>query len=309
MFKLQNKLLFTICKYKTRNDVCFILYKSMSIVQNNGQNLKKCNYHHDALDVYTNTLILENSSKWKTKWKTDNNFSTTKKLSKCESNSILKLWDDPIHLLKHLQQCLDGYCEVSESALTQFMLTMSKHGQINGLELIEKLNEKYDYSIKKSELQMHLAEAYWINGDLDNMFKHLETLYQIESTKVNYVLEPIIHTIVKSRGGASIVMVLKFVNSIVIKYNDHHPMSILWKYLFLSELYNDNLEADNLMQQNSKLIMYIKYLVPTITKYMLKKHNINCVQRMMAILLTHNQMETYQWIIRILFEYYCEYFL
>lgn len=307
MFRLRSKLIFSIFKYETRNDLCLILHKNMSAVQSNGHKLKKsiCNYHYDALDVYTNTLILENVSKWKT----DNNFSTTNKLAKCQSNSIFKSCDDPDHLLKYLQQCLDGYCKVSESVLTQFMLTMSKHGQINGLELIEKLNAKYDYCIKKSELQMHLAEAYWINGDLNNMFKHFVILYQTESAKVNHVLDPIIYTIVKSRGGASVVMVIQFVNSIVIKYEDHHPMCILWKYLFLSELYNDNLEADKLMRQNSHLMEHIKYLVPIITKNMLKKHKIDCVQRLMIILLKHNQMKTYQWILRSLFEYYCEYFI
>lgn len=306
MFRLRNKLLFSIFKYKTRNDLCLILHKNISAVKDNRHKLKKsiCYYHHDALDVYTNTLILENISKWKI----DNNSLTTNKLAKCQSNSVFNSCDNPDHLLNYLQQCLDGYSKVSESVLIQFMFIMSKHGQINGLKLIEKLNAKYDYRIKKSELQMNLAEAYWINGDLDNMFKHFMTLYQTESTKVNHVLDSIIYTIVKSHGGASVVMVLKFVNSIVTKYEDHYPMCILWKYLFLSELYSDNLEADKLLHQNSHLLEHLIYLIPIITKNMLKKHKIDYIQRIMIILLKHNQMKTYQWILKSLFDYYCEYF-
>jgi len=186
------------------------------------------------------------------------------------------------------------------------MLTMARHGRINGLILIEKLNTKYDYCIKKSELQMHLAEAYWTNGNLDNMFRIFEIVYSSESMKVNYILDPIIYTIVKSRSGASVIMVSKFVKSVVRKYGDHHPMCILWKHLFLSELYDDNLDAEKLMQQNSNLIENIQYFVPNITRNILCKHRIDCVQRLMIMLLKYNRMEHYQWILRSLFEYYCE---
>lgn len=307
MFTSRSNLLFNVCSkcniYKTSYFNFLFKYKSTSSAeQDNGHRLLNksiCHYHHDALDVFTNTVISENVNKWK-----KFNCLAPNELSKTKTNSILELCDDPDHLIQYLQQCLDGCCKVSESILTRFMLTMARHGRINGLVLIEKLNAKYDYFIVKSELQMHLAEAYWSNGNLDSMFRIFETVYLTKSTKVNYVLEPIIHTIVKSRGSASVVMVSKFVKSIVVKYGDHQPMCILWKHLFLSELYDDNLDADKLTKQNSNLMENIQYLVPSITRNMLEKHRIDCVQRLMMLLLKHNRIDHYQWILRSLFEYY-----
>lgn len=306
MFRMRNMLLFNICsKCETSKSLVYLNLasnKNTFSVKGNAHKSEKpiCNYHHDAMDAFTNSIILENMMKWKT----DNFVTTNNRLPKVKSDSMFELCDDPDHLTTYLQQCLDGYSQVSESALNQFRLTMARHGKINGLVLIERINEKYGNCIKKSELQMNFAEAYWANGNLYSMFKIFETFYSIESTKVNYVLDPIIHTIVKSHGVASVVMVSKFVNSIVVKYGDYHPMCILWKYLFLSELYNDNLEAEKLIRQNTKLIENIQYLTPALTKKMLKAHKINCVQRIMIILLKHKRMEPYQWILRSLFEYY-----
>lgn len=311
MFTSRSKLLFYVCSKcdirKTSHLNFLFKHKCTSSAERNNKrellNKSICHYHHDALDMFTNAVISENVNKWK-----KFNCLASNKLSKTKANSILELCDDPDHLIGYLQQCLDGYCKVSESILAQFMLTMAKHGRINGLVLIEKLNAKYDYYIVKSELQMHLAEAYWSNGNLDCMFRIFETVYPTESTKVNYVLEPIIHTIVTSRGSASVVMVSKFVKSIIVKYGDHYPMCVLWKHLFLSELFDDNLDAEKLLRQNSNLIKNIQYLVPSITRNMLQKHRIDCVQRLMMLLLKHNKIDHYQWILSSLFEYYCEYF-
>lgn len=309
MFRFRNMLLFNICsKCETSKSLLYLNLasnKNTFAVKGNAHKSEKpiCNYHHDALDAFTNSLVLENMMKWKS----DNFVSTNYKLSKVKSDSISVLCDDPDHLTTYLQQCLDGHSQVSESALNQFRLTMTRHGKINGLVLIERLNEKYGNYIKKSELQMNFAQAYWINGNLYHMFKIFETFYPVESTNVNYVLDPIIHTIIKSHGVASLVMVSKFVNSIVVNYGDYHPMCILWKYLFLSELYNDNIEAEKLITQNINLLENIQYLAPALTKKMLKMHKIDSVQRIMIILLKHKRMEPYQWILRSLFEYYCEY--
>ncbi|XP_060848843.1 uncharacterized protein LOC132928292 [Rhopalosiphum padi] len=306
MFRLRNTLLFNICsKCETsKSFVCLnmISNKNTFTVDDKVHKLENsiCNYHHDALDVFTNSLVLENMMKWKS----DNFVSKNNKLLRVKSNSIFELCDDPDHLTTYLQQCLDGYSQVSESALNQFRLTMARHGKINGLVLIERLNKKYGNCIKESELQMNFAEAYWTNGNLHSMFKIFESSYSIESTKVNHVLEPIIHTIVKSHGAASVVMVSTFVNSIVIKYGDYHPMCILWKYLFLSELYNDNLEAEKLIQKNTNLIENVQYLIPALTRKLLKTHKIDYVQKILIILLKHKQMEPYQWILSSLFEYY-----
>lgn len=307
MFRLRNKLFFNInCSNCETSKVWLNLTLKKNTFSVEGKALKlekpNCDYHHDALDTFTNSIVLENMMKWKP----DNFVTTNKKLPKVKSNSVFELCDDPDHLITYLQQCLDGYSQVSESAINQFRLTMARHGKVRGLILIEGLNKKYGNCIKKSELQMNFAEAYWVNGNLYSMFKIFETFYPKESMKVNYVLEPIIHTIIKSHGGASLVMVSKFVKSIVIRYGDYHPMSILWKYLFLSELYNDNLEAEKLITQNTNLIENIQYLMPDLTRKMLKTHNIDCVQRIMIILLKHKRMEPYQWILRSLFEYYGE---
>lgn len=310
MFRSRIKLFFHVyfkCEISKNSSLNLLFnHKSMSsVVQDKEHKLNKsvCHYHYDALDVFTNTVISENIDKWKkVKCLAPNKFSKT------NINSVFKSCDDPDYLITYLQQCLDGYCKISKNVLTQFMLTMARHGRINGLVLIEELNAKYDYCIKKSELQMHLAEAYWTNGNLDNMFRIFEAVYLIESIKVNYVLEPIIHTIVKSRGSASVVMVSKFVKSIVVKYGNHHPMCILWKHLFLSELYDDNLDAEKLMRQNGNLMENIQYLLPNITRNMLQEHRIDCVQRLIMMLLKHNKLEHYQWILRSLFEYYCEYY-
>lgn len=312
MLKLPYKLLLNTCfMCQTLRNVCISmrLQKSSLASRDNEDNasLKKtiCNYHHDALDTYTNILVLENMTKWET-----NNFSSSNKLLKIKSRSLSnKLCDDPDQLVIYLQRCLDGHCKVTNSVLSQSMVTMAKYGRIDGLELIERANAKYDCCIKKNELKMNFAEAYWVNGDLLSMFNIFETMYPTESMKVNYVLDPIINTIVKSRGVASVVMVSKFVDNIVANYGDHNPLGILWKYLFLSELFDDNLEAEKIMQQNCYLIEHIQYLIPVITKNMLKIHKIDCVLRLMSMLLKHNQMESYQWILRTLFEYYCEYFV
>lgn len=309
MFRVHKKLLYNVCcELGTPKSLRLnlMLCKSFLAVQDYEQKLKSPivgSSSHDTLDMYTDTVILENVTKWQT-----NSLQTSKILSIMKSSSIFKACDDPDHLITYLQQCLDGNCKVSKSVLVQFMLTMAKHGRVNGLVLIEKLNVKYKYYIKKSEFQINFAEAYWINGNLDCMFKTFETFYPKESMKANYVLQPIIYTIVKSRGIASVVMVKKFANSVIMKHGDYHPMCILWKNLFLSELYNDNLEADKLLQKHRNLIEHIQYLVPVITNNMLKKHKVDCVQRLMMILLKYNQMSLYQWILRSLFEYYCKYF-
>ncbi|VVC38583.1 Hypothetical protein CINCED_3A015393 [Cinara cedri] len=300
--KLNLNILCSKCKILRSVHLNWTLHENTSIVHDSRHKLNKpiCyNYHHDVMEVYTNTLILKNVAKWKT-----DQFSSSNKLLNNKSNSIFKYCDDPDHLITYLKQCLEGCCKVSKSLLTQFMLTMAKHGRVNGLILIERLNEKYDYGIKKSELQMSFAEAYWTNGNLIKMFKVFEIIYPVESTKVNFVLEPIIYTIVKSRGCASIVILSNFVNCITIEHRNYYPMSILWKYLFLSELYNDNLAADQLTQQNSNLIEYIQYLVPAIMDSILKQHNIDCAHRLMVMLLKHDRMEFYQLVLKSLFEYY-----
>lgn len=284
---------------------CLVSRKNTNTVQDNEHILKKPisnNYHHDALDMYTSSLVLERTIKWKT-----DSSSTVDNISRNKTSSIFQSCDDPDHLITYLQQCLDGYCKVTETVLSKFMLTMARHGRVNGLVLIKHINEKYGYSIKKSELQINLAEAHWTNGNLYEMFAIFETFYPEESMKANYILEPIIFTIVSSRGIASVVIVSKFVQSIVRKHGDYCPMSILWKYLFLSELYNDNLEAEKLIRKNSHLMKNIQYLIPSITKVMLEKHKIDCVQRLITMLLKYNQMKSYQWVLRTLFEYYCKY--
>lgn len=309
MLRLQHRLFFNVlcskCETLRSASSNSILHENTSTVHGSRhkQNKPICNYHHDALDIYISTLVLNNVTKWKT-----DQFSTSNQLSKVKSNSILKYCDDSDSVITYLEQCLDGYCKVSKSVLTQFMYTMAKHGRINGLVLIDRLNRKYNYGIKNSELQMNFAEAYWTNGNLDDMFKVFEIVFPVESTKINFVLEPIIYTIVKSRGGASVIMVSNFVNCIVVKHGDYSPMCILWKYLFLSDLYNDNIAADKLTLQNSNLIEHIQYLVPAIMDNILKLHKMDCAHRLMVMLLKHNRMEFYQLVLKSLFEYYCEYF-
>lgn len=314
MLKLRYKLLLnnTCSVCETLKNVCVSLrFWKSSLASSQGKDehkdgLKKtiCNYHHDALDTYTSILVMENMTKWET-----NNLSSSINISmKTKSNSILELCDDPDRLIIDLQRYLDGCCEATtRSALSRSMMTMARYGRIDGLELIESINAKYNYGIGKTELKMNFAEAHWVNGDLLGMFKIFETIYPTESMKINYVLDPIISTVVKSRGVASVVTVSKFVESIVANYGDHHPLGILWKYLFLSELFDDNLEAEKLMQQNGYLIDHVQYLIPIITKNVLKNHKVDCVLRLMTTLLKHNKMEYYQWILRSLFEYYCEY--
>lgn len=310
MFKLYNKLLFNSC-YKCEISkslfLCLTFQKSTLTVQNKTNKLKKTTskYHHDSLDVYTNILLLENTIKWKIDTFLLNKLPNVK----MKSNTIIKSYDNPDYLMIYLQQCLDGNCKVSKVILTQFMLTMTRYGQINGLILIKKINEKYGYCITDTDLHMNFAKAYWVNGNLDNMFTIFETFYPLETVKVNYILEPIIYTIVNLRGIASVVLVSKFVNTIVMKHEDYYPMCILWKYLFLSELYNDNIEAEKLMKNNSNLIKHIEYLVPIIVNKMLKKHKTDCVQRLMIIMLKYNQMDPYQMILKSLFDYYCKYYL
>lgn len=308
MFRLYNRSFVSICsKCETLKSSCSSLVsrKNTNTVQDDKRSLEKpiCNnYHHDALDVYTSSLVLENMTKWKT-----DSLSVAGKVSLSKTNSIFQSCDDPDHLITYLQRCLDGHCKINKTVLSKFMSTMARHGRINGLILIKRINEKYGYCIKKSELQINLAEAHWTNGNLDEMFAIFETFYPAESMRANFILEPIIFTIVNSRGVASVVMVSKFVHLIVRKHGDHCPMSILWKYLFLSELYSDNLEAEKLIRKNSYLMENIQYLIPSITKGMLEKHKVDCVQRLMMMLLKYKQMKSYQWILRTLFEYHCEY--
>lgn len=310
MFRLYHKILFNVLCYKCQTlrsvHLNLILHENTLTVHDNRHKLNKsiCNYpNNDVLDVYINSLVLKNVTKWKT-----DQFSTSNKSSNTKSNFITKYCNDPDYLIAYLTQCLDGHCKVSKRLLTQFMLTMTKHGQIYGLVLIERLNEKYNYCIKKSELQLYFAEAYWINNNLCNMLKVFETVYHMESTKINFVLEPIIYTIIKSHGSASVVIVSNFVNNIFIKHNDYRPMCTLWKYLFLSELYNDNLMADQFLQQNNNLMEHILYLIPAIMDHLLNLHNVDCAHRLMVILLKHNQMEIYQLVLKSLFDYYCKYF-
>ncbi|XP_025205696.1 uncharacterized protein LOC112602000 [Melanaphis sacchari] len=306
MFKLRYMLPFNIClKCGTSKSLVYLNLtsnKNTFAVEDKVHKLENstCKYHHDALDAFTNSLVLENMMKWKS----ENYVCTNHKLSKIKSRSIFELCDDPDYLTTYLQQCLDGYSQVTVSALNQFRFTMARRGKINGLILIDRLNKKYGNCIEESELQMNFAEAYWTNGDLYSMFKIFESFYSIESAKVNYILEPIIHTIVTSHGAASVVMVSKFVNLIVIKFGDYHPMSILWKYLFLSELFNDNLEAEKLLEQNTNLIENIQYLSLALTRKLLKTHKINYVQKILIVLLKHKRMEPYQWNLSYLFEYY-----
>lgn len=309
MFRLCTKSLFLICfkcEILTNPCVNLVLQKSLLSMQVSEDKLQKpkVKYHNNALDVYTDSLILETVSKWKTK----EILLTKSKPSNVKPNSIFKSCDDPDHLISYLKQCLSGYCTVNENVLGHFMLTMARHGRINGLMIIEELNNKYSYCIQKAELQMKFAEAYWVNGDLDNMFKTFESFYLIESTKINYVLEPIFYIIVNSRGAASVVMSLKFVKFIANEHEDYRPMSILWKNLFLSDMFSDNLEAEKLMELNSKLFVQVQYIVPVLTRNMLKKHKIDCVQRLMVLLLKLKQMKQYHWMLKSLFDYYCKWF-
>ncbi|XP_050423685.1 uncharacterized protein LOC126835258 [Adelges cooleyi] len=257
------------------------------------------NYHYDAFDAFTNALVQEKTNKWRY-----NTFAEHNKIAKIKSNTISKTYHDIDYLITYLQQSLKRSHRINKLLLGKFMITVSKHGRIDGLNIIDQLCDLYEYRVTESKLKMYYAEAYWVNGNLKKMFEILEWFYPIHSTKVLHIIDPIICNIVKSQGEASVVMALNFVNTIMNKYSDFYPISVLWKYLFTSELYNDNIEAERLVQTNSQLIDQIQYMVPTITRDLIKINKIEHIYKLMTLMLKYNRMESYKWILRHLFNYY-----
>lgn len=307
--------MFKLCK-KSLLDVCFECGTPRSIrpaaasrestlaVARDGRGGHK--FAGDPLDAYIDAVVSVNAVKWKTGGLSSAPKKPPGRVQPTES--VFESCDDPDRLIAYLRRCLDGHCTAGGTVLARFMRTMARRGRVDGLALIEELDARYGghRRIDGSAMRMSLAEAYWTNGDLSRVFETLETFYPADSVKVHHVLEPIIGTVVRSRGVASVVMASKFASSVAAAHDDHHPMCVLWKHLFLSELYDDNAEAEKLMRGNGRLIEHVQYFVPAITNDALKKHRTDCVQRLMTVLLKHDRMKSYQWILRTLFEYHRE---
>ncbi|XP_050523214.1 uncharacterized protein LOC126895420 [Daktulosphaira vitifoliae] len=256
------------------------------------------NYHVDAFDAFTNVLIQEKTNKWKT----STLFNKCK--TEIKADILSESSNQTNNLVIYLKKCLENNVKVEERTLRKYLIIFSKYGCINGLITIEKLYNMYNYSIEESNLRIHYAEAYWVNGDILKMLEVFEWFYPTHSFKITCILDPIVYCIVKSKGGASVVLISKFVFSIAHKYGDFYPMCVLWKNFFMSELFDDNLEAEKLLKKNSKLIDSIQYVVPIITRDLLRIDKIDHIYQLMTLMLKHNQTKSYQWILRNLFDYY-----
>lgn len=307
--------MFKLCK-KSLLDVCFECGMPRSVrpaASRRGSTLAVARdgreFAGDPLDAYTDAVVSANAVKWKTSGLSSSAPERPPRRVQ-PTESVFESCDDPDRLIAYLRRCLDGHCVARGSVLARFMRTMARRGRVDGLALIEALDARHGGGhrrIEESAMRMSFAEAYWTNGDLSRMFETLETFYPAESAKVNRaLLEPIIGTVVRSRGVAAVVMASRFAGAVAAAHGDRHPMCVLWKHLFVSELYDDNAEAERLMRRDGRLIEHVQYFVPAITNDALKKHRTDRVQRLMTVLLKHDRMKSYQWILRTLFDYHRE---
>lgn len=104
------------------------------------------------------------------------------------------------------------------------------------------------------------------------------------------------------------VQIKEFVEDISVKYNEMMPLTYLWECCLLSVWFCDQTTALELLEKNNKLRDYLAPKYPYVIAKALKNNQIDIVQRLLQLFLTHKMERQYISLIQQFFDYHCKYY-
>ncbi|PSN57544.1 hypothetical protein C0J52_01632 [Blattella germanica] len=280
----------------------------------------------DPLDNFTNRLVQEKREKWKNVnskkpiglgadiiANNKYNVDQSNNIDVIAINELMRKSIDnkecPVILLL-LNICKSKNLHPSQALLQEAASTFSRKGIKSGIEAVKvvcKISDEIQY-FTQAEFEHHIAEATWINGNLEEALKIFDNVYSHHPAlrrRIRNMTKYLFADCVSNKSEASIVLVTNFAKKYATEYDDFYFLASLWQYLFLSEWFSDNKAANQLLEDYSGLRAIISNKVQFLAATYLAQGNPEVVQRLCEITLRYDMRKQYTYILRSFFDYKC----
>lgn len=317
------------CELKCRNcEIALVKYKKNTVF-----NYRTfCIHHGESLDTFTENLVQEKGIKWSSVFiripdKYKNRLSATclekpgvniindvSPLKSLDINQIVKFFRESVNtsniklISSTLETCRAQNLILPSDVLNDIAALFAVHGYIDGISLVQSLCESSNPAEFKLRAQyMHyLAEAMWIQGNIQESLKMFDQVYSEclhKRSKVKVMLRHLFIHVIKNHGEASLVNIINFVKNFSEKYCDFSLMAFLWKELFESEWFSDQQLAAELQSKHRELTASISGMIPVMAKQLLTHHKLETFHRLIEVTLCNNITKQTQFLLQLLFEY------
>ena len=282
----------------------------------------------DPFDSFTSKLVQERKEKWKYLNKKMKNVNRTVVCNDASENYykacdidliavnelIRKAIDSKLHniIFSLLNICKSKNICPSLALLLEVVGIFSRQGNKSGIEDVQsvcKIHNQEGYVVN-AEFKHYLAEATWVNGNVEGslgMFEDVYKNYPSLRRRVRNMSKYLISECVNNRSEASVVLVTKFSKKCAEDYEDFYFLAHLWECLFLSEWYADQKLASDLIKEYSGIRTIVAVKMYIIASVAIKKNETDTIQRLFEVILHYNMKNQYIYLLRSYFDMKCEY--
>lgn len=274
----------------------------------------------DTIDDFTTQLLQRQTSKW------ENLQAKSKELCKQQKN-IPKVfiakeevvhktesWVDAVErknvkcILNLVEFCVKNNTIPPKHLVGAAVQILAENGNSVAILQIKRLCETHCSELLRlnANFDVHLAEAFWNQGDVNKsltLFADIYTRSKALQRQINTTLKYLFLNIIKNRGEAVLLAVIKFCESLHKNHEDVFLLALVWQMCFLSEWFSDQNVAFDLIEQNTELRKVVLLRVPFLASLALNNHQTDLVYRLLEFLLKHELKIEYSSVLQCLFDY------
>lgn len=261
----------------------------------------------DAIDDFTTQLLQKQSSKWENLQAKSKELYQQRKNIFNPKNETNKSWDDAVEQknVKDILELIRIYVEngvtVPIKNINIATQILAENGESEGILQLQRLcGEVYP------EFEVHLAEAYWNQGDVTkslNLFADIYKKSKILQRQINTTLKYLFLNIIRNRSEAVLLTVIKFCKDLHKNHQDLFLLAVVWQTCFLSEWFTDQNISFDLIEENVDLRKIVLLRMPFLASVALNNHQTEVVYRLLEFLLKHELKTEYSNILQCLFDY------
>lgn len=274
----------------------------------------------DAIDDFTTQLLQRQNSKWENlqakskelckQQKNMPNVSIAQKevTNKADSWVVAVEQKNVNYVLDLVEFCVRNNTVPPKHLTSAAVQILAENGKHVAILQIKRLCETHCPELLRlnANFDVHLAEAFWNHGDVNKsltLFTDIYTRSKALQRQVNTTLKYLFLNIIKNRGEAVLLAVIKFCESLHKNHQDVFLLALVWQMCFLSEWFSDQNVAFDLIEQNTELRKVVLLRVPFLASLALNNHQTDLVYRLLEFLLKHELKIEYSSVLQCLFDY------
>lgn len=281
-------------------------------------------FYSNSVDTYVQTLLIEECSRKEIsllkyfEHSSKNNVTSTV----CVNNILSEMprlerlknrqTGSKLDLRRQIEDEMKGEKSIPNRKMHIILTYFVKNGDINGVKTIQLILEKHNNTHYKlySEYKHYLAEALWIHGQIEDSWELFSFTYSNELVRpqVIVMIKCLFPLLLSQHSEALLYKTVCSIEKFSVDNNDFVILTYIWKELFLSDWFSDQQLSKEILQRNLKIISMIHFMIPSIGRMLLSQHKVDAFYRLFEFNL-ENDLNQDGTLIRLLFDYYCKYYL